>query len=136
MRFFLTLLLLIFTLANCNHYQPLHNPLQGKWRSLWEKKSQNLEIELNISFESNYSFHVEVFGVGQSQPIKVKGIYQVHSDTLIILDKIDEPKPMCSYNDIGMYSFTQRGDTLLFKVLEDRCERRKITFEIGLLRAE
>ena len=109
------------------------NPVSGKWKSLWAG-SQNKAIDFNISFESNNTFHVTAFGMGQTQPQNISGIYKITQDTMMILDKLEEPKQLCNYADTGMYTLIKRGDTLLFKVINDGCER-KLTLEMGLIKS-
>ena len=41
------------------------NPVSGKWKSLWAG-SQNNNLDFNLSFESNNSFHITVSGGGRS----------------------------------------------------------------------
>ena len=124
---------IIFGSFSCSNTDNTGNPLSGKWKSLWTG-SQNKSIDFNISFESDNTFHVQALGGGQTKPIKIWGTYNVKRDTMTIVDKLDEPMQQCNYADTGKYTFTQHGDTILFKTIEDDCERRKLTFEIGLIK--
>lgn len=124
---------LSFIPFNCGNPGDSKNHLLGKWESLWAG-GQHKSIDFNISFETNYVFHVTAFGVGRTESQNISGIYWINRDTLTILDKLEEPKQLCSYTDTGRYTFIKRTDTLFFKVIKDECERRKLTLEIGLVK--
>ncbi|MEO8764914.1 MAG: hypothetical protein ABI416_11530 [Ginsengibacter sp.] len=123
---------LIVIIGACSNGNRPNNPVFGKWNSTWNG-SGHKSIDFSISFESNHTFYVTAFGVGQTQPQLISGIYAINSDTITILDKLEEPRQLCNYADTGMYIFIRRSDTLLFKVIADACERRKLTLEIGLI---
>ncbi len=119
----------MFTCDNTYHAD---NPVLGKWKSLWIG-SPDKSFDFNVSFESNNTFHIEVFGGEQTKPMTIFGNYKVNRDTFIVLDKISEPH-VCNYTDTGRYTFIERNDTLFFKVIRDLCERRKLTLEKGLIK--
>ena len=52
---------IIFMAISCDNTHQSDNPVSGKWKSLWAG-SQNKSLDFNISFESNNTFHIEVFG--------------------------------------------------------------------------
>lgn len=133
--FILVLCTIIFTNISCRTPDDLDNPVLGKWNSLWSR-SPNKSINFNIRYESNNSFFVEAFAGEQTQPQRISGNYKINRDTLIIWDVLEEPLQLCSYTDSGKYTFKRSNDTLFFKVIIDRCERRKLTLEMGLVKSK
>ena len=126
---------IIFLMFTCDNTDHADNPMLGKWKSLFAG-SGNKRIGFSISFNQNNTFHVEAFGGGQTQPQKISGTYNIRHDTMTIADKLDEPVQVCNYADTGKYTFIQHGDTMLFKIIEDNCESRKLTFEIGIIKSK
>ena len=109
-----------------------NNPLSGKWKSLVQVKAYK-SLGFILTFGNNNTFHLE--GEGGGQNLTISGDYIVQDDTMIIDDRIDQPQ-QCDYSDTGKYIFTGHGDTMVFKTIKDNCERRKLTLEIGLLKAK
>ena len=104
-----------------------NNPLEGKWRSLAVNS-----MEFTLTFDENNHYTTEV----QSKDVQftVKGKYAIHGDTLFIRDTLNTPIVLCNYTDTGSYVFKKNKDTILFKPIVDNCEKRKISFEIGLVK--
>lgn len=119
-------------IMSCESPLNSHNPLVGKWTSLWDKESGNLKIDFALNFEENKSFHLVALGKGQISPQRVSGNYKITRDTILICDITEEPNQLCNYGDTGVYTFRLKNDTMFFKVIKDLCERRKLTLEIGL----
>jgi len=124
---------IIFLKLSCHNTDHADNPMLGKWKSLWTG-SENKGLDFNLSFESNNTYHVEVYG-GEAKPETVFGNYRIYLDTLMVVDKLNEPTQLCSYADTGKYTFKRHNDTLFLKVIKDLCEMRKLTLEMGLIKA-
>jgi hypothetical protein len=121
-------LLLIYGFICCNN-SAKSNPLVGKWRSARVKKGN--KVDFSLDFWNDYNFKVKAYG--GPAIIEVSGVYNVKNDTLMIKDNHHEPVQICNYSDTGIYTFTRSNDSLFFKVIEDKCERRKFTLTIGLV---
>ena len=119
---------IIFTIQACSNPG---NPLSGKWKSLVQIKAFK-SLDFSLTFENNNTFHAAAEGAGQT--LTISGGYSVQDDTLIISDRQDQPQ-QCNYSDTGKYIFADHGDTMFFKTIKDNCEKRKLTFEIGLVKA-
>ena len=116
---------LTFFAAGCANKNPPVNLFLGKWESLWKKGGGTL----SINFNDNNTFKTVVSRSGQVQLID--GWYKINKDSFFICDTKNSPTQVCNYTDTGCYTFTERNDTLSFKTIIDRCEKRKLTFEIG-----
>ena len=79
-------------------------------------------------------FMAEALASEQIQSQRITGNYTTNHDTLVIHDITEEPSHLCGDGDTGIYTFQRVKDTMYFKVIKDLCERRKLTFEIGLYR--
>ena len=117
---------ILFFNSGCENKNEVNNPIPGKWQSLRNDGANRL----TINFKNNNTFRTEVARSSQSQIID--GRYKVSIDTMFICDAIDKPTQICDYNDTGIYLFTNHGDTLFFQTIADNCEKRKLTFEMGL----
>lgn len=128
-RFLLAVIL--FTSFSClNNRKSL---IEGKWKSL-QTKEKAFGIDFEVIFRRDYTFTNRVRGGGQEGIYS--GFYTINKDTIKIIDKSDKPVILCNYSDTGIYTFHKKNDTLLFRVIKDLCERRKLTLEIGLLKKE
>ena len=125
-----TLLIVILFCGNsCSNKTINKNELEGTWKSL----SMNT-MDFNLTFDKNNEYIANM----QSKDllIKASGKYEIHEDTLFIRDILNTPNISCSYNDTGIYIFKKTNDTIFFRPLIDKCEKRKLTFEIGLVKVK
>ncbi|HUQ65651.1 MAG TPA: hypothetical protein VM101_05830 [Flavitalea sp.] len=129
MKYTWILCTVIINIAGCVS-SPNKNPFEGKWTSAWVKQAG--KVDLSIEFKENYSFTTIAF----QDPIRlvIDGNYFVSKDSFFIKDNHHEPTQLCSYDDTGRYKYVYRNDSLFFKVIHENCEKRKYTFEIGLVR--
>jgi len=109
------------------------NPLLGHWKSQASPYS-NQRLDFNIDFRPDETFEVVVNVMDGEQLMYIKGSYEVRNDTLLICDQIDKPLKLCDYTDTGRYVFKPHNKSVDFRVVDDKCERRRLTFEIGFMK--
>lgn len=125
MRFFLLLFsgfLLTFFFA-CNNAVSKKENIQGTWQSLWQK-----DMTLQLHLDDNNRFKVTLNRTGQLHTNL--GWYQAEDNVFMVKDSVDYPLPVCNLSDTGKYSFRLSADTLQFKVMEDKCERRSYALQL------
>lgn len=115
------LVLVCFTSCTSNKKNP--DKIHGTWQSLWEK-----DIKLQLQLNDNGRFKVTLTRTGQVH--NNLGWYNIEGDIFIIRDSVDYPLPVCNTADTGKYTFRLYQDTLQFKVVEDKCERRSTALQL------
>lgn len=109
--------ILIVSLVSCSSKPTTDNNLVGTWRSLWEK-----DMTLHLQFDTGNRFKVILNRTGQTHTNS--GWFTTKDNVFLLKDSVNYPLPVCNLADTGKYHFERMGDTLLFKVLEDPCDRR------------
>lgn len=109
------------------------NPLLGSWKSKASIHDKQ-RLDFNIDFRPDKTFEVVVDVINGEQLLHIKGKYEVRNDTLLICDQIEKPLKLCNYTDTGRYVFKPHNNSVEFRVVEDKCERRRLTFEIGFMK--
>lgn len=129
-KYSIILLLSIFVFGCSSNNSTLNNnPLEGKWRSVAVNTMQ-----FTITFDENNLYTTEV--KSEAVQFVAKGKYEIHEDTLFIRDTLNSPIVLCNYTDTGSYVFKKSHDTIFFKPIVDNCEKRKVSLEIGLVKAK
>lgn len=85
-------------------------------------------MNLQLQLDANNRFKVTLSRTGQVH--NNLGWYQAADNIFMIKDSVDYPLPVCNLSDTGKYSFHLSGDTLQFKVMEDKCERRSYALQL------
>ncbi len=125
MRRLLTVVLILSAVAycGCDSNTSRTDNIHGTWQSLWEK-----DIKLQLQLNDNGRFKVTLTRIGQVH--NNLGWYSIEDGIFIIRDSVDYPLPVCNTVDTGKYSFRIHQDTLQFKVVEDKCERRSTALQL------
>ncbi|MGN6420422.1 MAG: hypothetical protein ACTHMC_23135 [Pseudobacter sp.] len=97
--------------------------IHGTWLSLWQK-----DIRLELTFQENERFKVVLQRTGQVHTNL--GWYKAEDGILAIRDSVDYPLPVCNLADTGRYQFQVNNDTLQFKLVDDKCERRSYALQL------
>ncbi|MBX2921781.1 MAG: hypothetical protein KF746_06295 [Chitinophagaceae bacterium] len=79
-----------------------------------------MNLQLHLSEDGR--FKVTLIRTGQVH--NNLGWYSIKDSIFMLRDSIDYPLPVCNIADTGKYTFRLQQDTLQFKIIEDKCERR------------
>jgi len=126
-QFIISVFVAVVLLSGCKNKETTSNPLAGKWRSVAENA---LEFSLTFNKDNSYISLTK----GTDTKYTITGKYHISKDSLFIRDTLNKPLVICTYIDTGCYVFTQHHDTITFRAIKDMCERRRLAFEIGLIR--
>ncbi|MBN8788235.1 MAG: hypothetical protein J0I84_14180 [Terrimonas sp.] len=119
----LFLLFLIGSWAACLHTGKKETTLHGTWQSLWQK-----DMTLQLELDAGKQFKVTLNRTDQTHTNI--GWYDTEGNTFFIKDSVNYPLPVCNIADTGKYNFSIINDTLYFKVIEDKCERRSAALQL------
>ena len=97
--------------------------MQGTWQSLWEK-----DMKLQLQLGDNGHFKVTLTRTGQVH--NNLGWYNIKDGVFMLRDSVYYPLPVCNTADTGKYTYRLHQDTLQFKVVEDKCERRSTALQL------
>lgn len=109
--------------GGCNSGTKNTNQIQGTWQSLWEK-----DIKLQLQLNDDGRFKVTLTRTGQVH--NNLGWYRIEDGVFMLRDSVDYPLPVCNTVDTGKYTFHLHQDTLQFKVVKDKCERRSAALQL------
>ena len=119
----LSALYYICCLMSCTSHNKKDIGLPGIWQSLWEK-----DMHLQLQLDTAHQFKVTLIRTGQTHTNI--GWYNIEDNIFLIKDSINYPLPVCNIADTGRYNFSIVNDTLLFKVIDDKCERRSAALQL------
>lgn len=123
----LLLLCAVFTFFSCS--QKNSNDISGSWQLPFH--SEQSKVHLTLYFHDNNNFNLEAFEGAVT--IRVEGTYFLKGDTFLIKDRIHEPHQICDYSDTGKYTYRRNKDSLFFRAIYDKCEKRKFVLSSGLV---